>query len=314
MKNENYDTVIIGSGVVGFASAMYAARLGLSVLVIGDEKGGTITRTNSVENYPGFSSIHGSELAQRIEDHARDYDINVLNDRVEKVEHLKEGFKVFTKKGTFSAKTVIFATGSTWRNLNVPGEKEFENRGVSRCALCDGPLFKNKVIGVVGGADSAVKEAILLTDHAKKVYIIYRKEKIRPEFVTMNRAEEKIKQGKLEVINNTNVIEIKGDKMITHVILDKPYKGSKEFKLDGLFIEIGHVPRSELAKQIGVKLNEKGEIVINRNSETNISGVYAAGDVADTSFKQAITGVAEGVQAAFHAYEYINKGSTSSSI
>lgn len=303
-----YDTIIIGSGVVGFAAAMYAARLGLKPLVIGEISGGTIIHTDAVENYPGFISISGPELAKRIENHAKDYDIKILSEKAEKIEKDKKGFKVLTKSKSFSGKTVIFATGTYWRKLNVPGEKEFENKGISNCALCDGPLFKNKIVAVVGGADAAVKESILLTQYAKKVYIIYRGEEVHPEPANMKRAEEKIKEGKLEVINKTNVSEIKGNKFLTHIILDKPYKGSKDFKVDGLFIEIGSVPQNELAKQIGVSVNDKGQIIINRKSETNIEGVYAAGDVTDTDFKQAITGVGEGVQAAFHAFEYLNKG------
>lgn len=303
-----YDVIVIGSGVVGFAAAMYAARLGLKTLVIGEKQGGTITTTDSVENYPGFISISGIELARRIENHAKDYDIDILNEKAENIGKDKKYFKVHTKDRAFSAKTVIFATGTHWRKLNIPGEKEFENRGVSYCALCDGPLFKNKIIAVVGGADSAVKEALFLTNYAKKVFIIYRGEEVHPEPVNMKRAEEKIKEGKIEIINRTNVAEIKGSKFLTSVILDNPYKGSKEFKVDGLFVDIGHVPQSELAKQIGVKLNEKGQMIINRKSETNVEGVYAAGDVTDADFKQAITGIGEGVQAAYHAYEYLNKG------
>lgn len=307
-----YDTVIIGTGCVGFATAMYAGRLGLKTLIIGDKPGGTIVLTNVVENYPGFISLSGPALGKRIEDHAKDYDIDILNDRATKVElHKKEKrrhFEVHTQDKMFKSKTVIFSTGTKVRKLGVPGEDEFENRGVSTCALCDGPLFKGRVIGVVGGGDSAVKEALLLTEYGTKVYMFYRGDRVHPEPVNMVRAEKKVKEGKLEMINNTNVIEIKGDKMVTGVVLDKPYKGNKLFPLGGLFIEIGHVPLSDLAKPLGVKTNAKGEIMINRNAETNVPGVFAAGDVTDTEFKQAITGVGEGVQAAYHAYEYVNKG------
>ena len=302
-----YDTIVVGTGVVGYATAMYGVRMGLKTLIVGEIPGGMLVNTDAVENYPGFISISGPELVKRLENHAKDYDIDILNEKVGSVEKDSKGFKIKTKNKTFSGKTIVFATGTKWRNLDIPGEKEFKNKGVSRCALCDGPFFKNKIVAVIGGADSAVKEAIMLTQHAKKVYIIYRGEKVRPEPINMVCAEEKIKVGKLEIINNTNLTEIKGDKFVTHVILDKPYKGSKEFKVDGVFIEIGHIPNSELAKQIGVALNEKGQIIINRKSETNVAGVYAAGDVTDTDFKQAITGVGEGVQAAYHAYEYLSK-------
>lgn len=311
-----YDAVVVGTGVVGWATAMYCGRLGLKTLIIGEIFGGTIMLTHVVENYPGFIRVSGPELAEKLEQHARDYDIDILNDRVIKINHIKPEnesvkscFKIITSDGkVFRTKTIIFCTGTKVRKLNIPGEKEFDGRGVHYCALCDGPLYKGaERIAVIGGADSAVKEALLLTEYAKKVFIIYRGEKVHPESINMKRAEQKIKEGKLEIINKTNVIEIKGDEKVRSVILDNPYKGSAEFKVDAIFIDIGHIPLSDLAKDIGVKTNEKGEIIINRRSETNVAGVYAAGDVADTEFKQAITGVGEGVVAAYHAYKFVNE-------
>ncbi|MBU0591272.1 FAD-dependent oxidoreductase [Candidatus Micrarchaeota archaeon] len=204
-----------------------------------------------------------------------------------------------------SSRSIIIATGTEWRKLGVPGEEQFSGKGVHYCALCDGYAYKDKIIAVIGGADSAAKEAILLTRWAKKVYMIYRKETIRPEPITLANVEEKIREGKMEIINNANVLEIKGDQRLTHIILDRKYNGGDEFKLDGLFVEIGHNPQSGLAKQIGVELSKKGEINVNRNAETNLDGVYAAGDVTDGRFKQAIIASAEGVQAIYSAYEYL---------
>lgn len=309
-----YDTIIIGAGIVGFSTAMYAARLGMKTLIIGESFGGTIITTDIVENWPGIVSVTGIKLAKLVENHARDYDIDILRKKVIDVEaHTQDKnkgrhFKVSTKDKSFISKTIIFATGTQVRKLGVPGENELSGRGVSYCALCDGPLYKDKTVAVVGGSDSAVKEAILLTEYAKKVYIIYRGEEVHPEPVNLDKMEEKIKQGKIEIINNTNITEIKGDKLITEVIFDKSYKGKKEFKLEGLFVYIGHIPLNDLAKKLKIKLNKKGEIIINKNSETNVDNVYAAGDIADREFKQAITGAAEGVVAAYHAYQCINKG------
>lgn len=187
----------------------------------------------------------------------------------------------------------------------MKGALEFEKKGVTYCALCDAALYKNKIVAVIGGSDSAAKEALLLSEFAKKVYIIYRGEKIRPEPIN----DERIKKNKkIIVITKTNIKEIKGDKFVTHVILDNKFQGKNILKLDGVFGAIGSDPLSELAKKIGVKLNEKKEIIIDhKSSKTNVQGVFAAGDVVDTDFKQAITGVAEGVTAAHSAYNYINE-------
>jgi thioredoxin reductase (NADPH) len=165
-------------------------------------------------------------------------------------------------------------------------------------------LFKGKVVSVVGGSDSAAKEALLLAKYCSKVYLIYRKEKIRPEPINARRIE---KESKVEVITKTNVTEILGTEKVTGVKLDNPHNGSDSLAMDGIFIAIGGIPYSELAVKIGVEVNEKGEIKIDRSSRTNVAGVFAAGDVADTEFKQAITGVAEGVHAAYQAYKYVNE-------
>lgn len=298
-----YDTIIIGAGISALGAAIYCGRFQLKTLVIGEKLGGTIILTDDISNYPGFNKITGMDLFNKIKEHADNYNIEIQEKKVEKVEKCGDGFKVYTKERTYKTKTIIFATGTEWRKLKVPGEEEFTNKGVHYCGLCDGALYKNKIIGVVGGSDSAAKEALLLAEYGKKVYIIYRKEKIRAEPINLKRVGQ---NKKIEIINNINIKEIKGDKFLTTIILDKPYKNSKEFKLDALFIEIGHIPISNLAKQIGVKTNQKGEIITNKEtSATNIKGIYACGDVADNKFKQAITGVAEGVIASYNVYQYI---------
>ena len=312
MKHE-YDFGIIGAGGTGLAAAMYGARLGLKTLCLGSSHGselpigGVITTTNIVENYPGFIHLTGQELAEKLKAHAESYDlVTIKEEKVLEVKKEKNLFAIKTESASYTAKTILIATGTKWRKLEVPGSKELENRGVAYCALCDSPLYKNKIVAVVGGSDSAVKDALVLAEHAKHVYIIYRGEQIHPEPINLKRV---IVNKKLEIINNTNVLEIKGRDFVESVILDKPYKGSKELKLDGVFVAIGHIFLSDLAKPLGVKLNEKGEIIINhKTSETNIPGVYAAGDVADKPFKQSITGVAEGCTAAYSAYEYLSNG------
>ncbi len=312
MQKENYDLVIIGAGGVGLASGMYAARLGLNTLVLGAMSGselpigGVITTTNIVENYPGFPKISGQELAKKLEEHAREYDmVTIKEERAEDVEKKDNCFLTTTKNGEYLSKALIFATGTKWRKLDAKGSKEFERKGVNYCAICDGPLYKDKIVGVVGGSDAAAKDALLLSQYAKKVYIIYRGEEIHPEPINLERVNQ---NEKIEIINNANIIEVKGNELVESVVLDREYKSSNELKLDGVFVAIGHIALSDLPKKLGVKLNEKGEVIINHmDSSTNIQGVFAAGDVTDKPFKQLITGVADGCTAAHSAYEYITK-------
>ncbi|MFH0713797.1 MAG: FAD-dependent oxidoreductase [Candidatus Micrarchaeota archaeon] len=299
-----YDVLIVGGGVTGFAAAMYSGRFNLKTLIVGEALGGTITMTDTVENYPGFKKLTGMELANAIMEHAKEYDIVVENDRVETAAKTSEGFEVTISSGKkFQGKTIIIATGTHWKKLNVPGEKEYANNGVHYCALCDGSFYKNKVIGVVGSGDSAVKEALVLANFGSKIYILARGDKIKAEPINQKRMEN---NKKIIPFTKVNVIEITGNgKNITGVNLDKKVEGKSELALDALFVEIGHLPLSELAVQLGVKVNGKGEIIINKMSETNVPGVYAAGDVVDTKFKQAITGVAEGVTAVYSANHFI---------
>ena len=311
---KSHDIIIIGAGGSGLAGAMYAARLGLKTLVLGATHGtelsvgGVITMTDIVENYPGFVKTTGAELAKKLETHARAYrEVTIRNERVVSVKKLKGRFNVGTNKSSYLARTILFATGTKWRKLpeDVKGSREFENRGVSYCALCDGPLYKNKIVAIVGGSDSAAKDALLLSEYAKKVYMIYRGEKIHPEPINLVRIQ---KNKKIKVINNTNITKIDGNESASGVLLDKKYNGSNRLKVSGVFVAIGHEILSELAKSLGVRLNSRGEIKINhKTSETNIPGVFAAGDVTDKPFKQLITGVADACTAAYSAYEYITK-------
>lgn len=299
-----YDLVIVGGGVVGLGAAMYAGRLNLKTVMIGDNIGGTITLTDVVENYPGFERLTGLELAEKLRRHAENYEVEFVESKVTDITKRGKTFVIKTDEKTYEAKSLLIATGSKHRELGVPGEKEFEGKGVHTCALCDGYFYKDKIIAVVGGSDSAGKEALLLTQWGKKVYIIYRGDKIHPEPVNMKRIEA---NKKIEIINKMNVKSIIGDKFVKGIVLDKQYNGKNELTLDAVFIEIGATPMSQLAEKLGVKINDKKEIIIDRESKTNVPGVFAAGDVVDTKFKQAITGVGEAVSAVYSAYKYVNE-------
>ena len=303
---DEYDFLIIGAGSAGLPAAIYASRFKLKTLVIGEVPGGTITQTHVVENWPGVITATGWDLMETLMKHVKANEVEVLTDKV--VDVRKKGdldFLVKTAEGKeFRAKTVLFATGTARKKLGAPGEKEFENRGLSYCAVCDGALFKNKVVAVIGGSDSAAKEALFLSEHASKVYIIHRGDKIRPEPINGDRVNA---NKKIELVLNKNVAQIFGEKFVKGV----RFKEGGELALDGVFIEIGATANSELAKKIGVKVDVKGEIIIDEASRTNVHGAYAAGDVANRHFKQAITGAAEGVVASFSAYEDINNSAVS---
>jgi len=245
------------------------------------------------------------EFVEKFVQHAKMYKIPIKEEEVIDVAKKGDMFFVKTHHGTYTGKTLLFTTGTEHRKLGVTGEAKFTNKGVSYCAVCDGPLFKDKIVGVVGGSDSAAKEALFLARYAKKVYIIYRREKIRAEPVTATQVE---KEKKIEIIPDAVVTEIKGDNFVTTAVLeDVNTKKRRELALDGLFIEIGGVPGSALAKKVGVALNERDEIVIDRSSQTNVPGVFAAGDVTNGEYKQAITAAAEGVVAAYSAYKHVKK-------
>ncbi|MBY9017237.1 MAG: FAD-dependent oxidoreductase [Candidatus Lokiarchaeota archaeon] len=295
---KTYDLIVLGGGPTAIACAIYAARFAMDVLIVGKVFGGLIATTDIVENYPGITSISGQGLMEMFKDHMNSLSIPYISDEIRSIENVEDYFVLHSFFQKFKAKSICIATGSERRKLGIPGENEFAGKGVSYCATCDGPFYKDKVVCVIGGSDSAAKEALFLAQNVEKVYIIYRKEEIRAEPINKKRVYE---NEKIEIINNTNVVEIVGKTTVNHVIFDN----GKELEVDGVFIEIGSIPNSEIAQRIGTKINEKGEIIINRKSETNMPGIFAAGDVADAPFKQAITGVAEGVIAAYSAFDYL---------
>jgi thioredoxin reductase (NADPH) len=295
---KTYDLIILGGGPAAIGCAIYAARFALEILIVGKVYGGLIATTDIVENYPAITSISGQGLMEMFREHMQSLSIPYISDEINRIEKESDHFVLYSFFQKFKAYSICIATGSERRKLGIPGEEEFAGRGVSYCATCDGPFFKDKIVCVIGGSDSAAKEALFLAQNCSKVYIIYRGEEIRAEPINKERVYN---NEKIEIIYKTNITEIKGDKSVHSVI----FENGKEFKVDGVFIEIGTDPNSNIGKTLGIKTNEKGEIIINRKSETNIPGVFAAGDVADAPFKQAITGVAEGVIAAYSAFDYL---------
>lgn len=299
-----YDLIIIGAGSGGLSAAVYARRFLMKTLVIGELMGGLLTTTYLVENWPGEKSISGTELMKRLEDHARSLGAEIVNDKVISVEKKSGGFLIKTSDKEYEAKSLVISTGTVHRELGVKGEKKYANRGVSYCAACDAAFFKDKVVGVVGGGDSAAKESLLLTEYAKRVYIINRDDDLTAEPINLQRVNEKIEEGVIKIVSNAEVKEIKGDgERVTSVLLDN----GENLLLDGLFIEIGSTPQTSLAESIGVELNDEGEIIIDKLSRTSVKGVFAAGDCVNHPYKQAIIAAGQGVNASFSAYEHLNR-------
>ena len=303
-----YDLLIIGSGPAGLTASIYASRYRLKHLVLGSQLGGAVSWAAEIENYPGFKKISGLELTQKIADHVQSLGAEIENQEVVSLTKNKDFFQIKTANNQiFMAKTVIFASGTQRRKLNIPGEKEYLGKGVSYCTTCDGAFFKEKKVAIVGGSNAAAMGASHLAEFANQVYLIYRKEALRADPIWTQRVQN---DPKIKIIYQTNLVEILGDgNKVTGVKLDKVYENQDQLILDGVFIEIGGVPGTDLVGSIGVKLDEKGFIHVEADMRTNIDGIWAAGDVANASgeFQQIITAAAEGALAANSVYKYLSK-------
>ena len=302
---KEYDIVIIGGGPAGLAAGLYASRGNMKTIIL--EKlipGGQLNNTQDVENYPGMDHVTGPQISQAMEEQTKRFGCEIINNcNITNVELSKTKKLIESDKGKFSAKVVIICTGSEYRKLKVPGEKEYSGKGVSYCAVCDGAFFKEKELVVVGGGDSAVEEGTFLTKFANKVTIVHRRDKFRAEKIIQDRA---FKNPKINVIWNTMVPEITGDgnSVISVKLKDIQTNEEKAFSCDGVFIYVGLDPNTQLFKD-KVNLDEGGKIITNEKMETNVPGVYAAGDVRQTPLKQAVTAAADGSLAATIAISYI---------
>jgi len=293
-----YDLIVIGAGPAAFGAGVYAGRYKMKTLIVGTDIGGTANEAHWVENYPGLPGMQGMELAKIMRDQAEKFGAEIKLATVTKAEKTKKGFKVTTEEGAFEGKTLLIATGMKHRQLNVPGEEAFHGRGVSYCYTCDGPLFRNKTVAVIGGSDSACNGAQALSEHASKVYLIYRGEALRAEPVN---AEAVKKNKKIEIIYNANLKEIQGKELVTGVVLDN----GKTLALQGVFIEAGSVPVTAISSALGVKANAAGFIAVDDSMATNVPGVFAAGDITEKdTIKQVIVAVAQGSIAAIAAYKH----------
>lgn len=302
--DEIFDVIVVGSGPAGLTAAIYAARANLSVFVLaGVEAGGQLIWTTDVEDYPGFPEpIQGPELVTRMRAQGERLGAKFLNENVVKVDFSSQPFTLETTAKKFQAKTVVLATGASAKWLGLESEQRLRAKGVSACAVCDGPFFKGKDLAVVGGGDAALREAIFLTKFATKVYVIHRSEKLRAFPALQDRAKE---NPNIEFIYNTTVEEVLGQDKVEGVRIKNSLDGtSRELSLGGLFVAIGHKPNTEFLKG-QIDLDEKGYIVLKDLSKTSVEGVFAAGDVHDWRYQQAVTAAGAGAMAALDAEEYL---------
>jgi thioredoxin reductase (NADPH) len=304
--------IILGSGPAGYTAAVYAARANLKPVVItGSQPGGQLTTTTEVDNWPGdVHGLTGPALMQRMQEHAERFETEIVFDHINAVDLAGKPFTLIGDSATYTADALIIATGASARYLGLPSEEAFMGRGVSACATCDGFFYRNREVAVVGGGNTAVEEALYLANIASKVTLVHRRETFRAEKILQDKLRARIAEGKIELRLNAAVDEVLGDASgVTGVRLEHNDGGSSELKVDGLFIAIGHTPNTGLFEgQLALK---DGYLVVNGGRDgnataTSIPGVFAAGDVADSVYRQAITSAGAGCMAALDVERYLD--------
>jgi thioredoxin-disulfide reductase len=302
-----YDLIIIGGGPAGITAGIYGARQKLNILLITKDFGGQLNKKAiDINNYPGLDGISGLGLVQKFQAHLEKQKIDIEKDEVGKIEKTEKGFSVLTEnKKTFESKAIIIASGTDPRPLEVPGEKEFLGKGLSYCAICDGPMFQDKIVAVIGGGNSAFETAIFLSKIAKKIYIL----EYNPKVNAFKDNQEAVKKmGKAEIITNAVLQKIEGNNFVNSITYqDRITKQQKTLKVKGVFVEIGYQPATSFVKGL-VDFNERDEIKVDfETCKTKTPGLFAAGDVNVGRYKQVVTACGEGAKAALAAFEYVQK-------
>jgi len=307
-KKTKFDIVIIGAGPSGYTAGIYSSRAGYDTLILsGILPGGQLVNTTEVENYPGFEKgIMGPDLMIEMRKQTQRMGTTIIDDEVVDVDFRHKPFKVLTASEEYEGRAVIIATGANPRKLGLPGEQTFAGKGVSYCATCDGPFFRNQEIIVVGGGDSAVEEATFLTKFATTVHLVHRRESLRASKIMQDRAE---KNNKIKFHWNSAVIDIKGDQKMQQAVLKNIKTGEeKTLNVGGLFVAVGHEPNTKLFKN-QIDLDNEGYIILKNKTHTNIEGIFAAGDVHDRNYRQAITAAGFGCMAAIDVDKYLTENS-----
>ncbi len=304
MKSVDYELVILGGGPAGLTAGLYAARGGLNVILI--EKivpGGQVIITDWIENYPGFpEGLSGPDLVQKMTEQVKRFDLNIENNEVVSVDFSEPVKKITLNDKTITSHTIIIATGASPKKLGVPGEDIFYGKGISSCATCDGPFFKEGVVAAVGGGDTAVQESLFLTKFVKKVYLIHRRNKLRAAAILQKRA---LANEKIEMMWDSVLTDISGLTNVENITVQNVKTGDKtKLSVDGCFIWVGTIPNTQFLAD-SVKLDEHGFIIAGLDAETSVPGVFAAGDVRNTPLRQIATAVGDGAIAAISAENYI---------
>ena len=305
-----HQLIILGSGPAGYTSAIYAARANLKpTLITGLEVGGQLTTTTEVENWPGdFEDLQGPDLMVRMKKHAEKYNVNIIHDHIKSVDFSSNPLILNGQKDSYKSQSLIIATGASAKYLGLDSEKEFLGKGVSACATCDGFFYKDQEVAVIGGGNTAVEEALYLSNICSKVHLIHRREEFRAEKILQDRMYKKVQEGKISLILNANLKEVLGDQVVTGITVTDKANTESHIKVDGVFIAIGHKPNTDIfVDQIEMK---DGYIITKSGfdhgaTSTSVPGVFAAGDVADYTYRQAITSAGFGCMAALDAEKFL---------
>ncbi len=306
MEGEIKDLIILGAGPAGLGASIYASRYKIDHIIIGKEPGGYLNEIHKIENYLGFESLTGFELASKMRSHVENLGAKLQQETALRIEKIDGGFEVTTDKGSYKAKKILYTVGTSARRLDVPGEKEFFGKGISYCSTCDGPFFKNKKVAIVGGGDSAAMAALMLAEYAESVTLIHRGDELScmPVYLDSLRDNSKIK-----IEYNKGVSRIEGENAVERVILSNKEGGEEVVEINGIFIEIGSVPNQKMLLELGVEVDDKGFLKTKPDQSTSIEGIYAAGDITTNSngFRQVITAAAEGAVAAVEIFRKLKE-------
>ena len=303
--------IILGSGPAGYTSAIYAARANLEpTLITGLEVGGQLTTTTEVENWPGdFQDLQGPDLMIRMKKHAEKYEVKIINDYVKEVDFSQSPLELIGQRDSYTTKSLIIATGASAKYLGLESEKKFLGKGVSACATCDGFFYKDQEVAVIGGGNTAVEEALYLSNICSKVHLIHRRDEFRAEKILQDRMFNKVKEGKISLVLKSNLKEVLGDQVVDGIKIENNDGKESVIKLEGVFIAIGHKPNTDIFEN---QLEMKDGYIVTKSgfdhgaTSTSVPGVFAAGDVADYTYRQAITSAGFGCMAALDAEKYLS--------